>query len=243
MPIASFKTVPTNTAEWERFFRGAKVVPSTDSVGPDELKADAVLTINIKDENVTTPKIADQNVTDPKLEPMPALSLKARATDTDGVPGNLLAATDGTFCVRRGDQLVFDPLVDTDIPGTLARKSYVDSGDAAVTVAFGAADTALQTAILSTVASTYVALANVLNGSATYDPPSLTDDSEASTTVTVTGCVLGDFALASFSLSTQGIKLVAEVTGANTVTVAFHNHTGSTIDLASGTLRARVWKQ
>lgn len=242
MPIQSFKVVPSNTAEWERFFRGTPVTPSTDSVGPDELKADAVLTVNIKDANVTTPKMADANVTDPKLADMPALSLKARATDTDGVPGNLLAATADTFCARRGDQLVFDPLLDGDIPATVARTSYVDAGDAAVTSAFGAADTALAASILSTTDSRYVALANVLNGSATYDPPSLTDGSETSITVTVTGAVLGDFALASFSLSTQGIKLAAEVTAADTVTVNLNNKTGGTLDLASGTLRVRVWK-
>lgn len=243
MPITSFKTVPTNTAEWERFFRGTAVVPSANSVSTDQLQADAVETVNIKDSNVTTPKIADGDVTDTKLEAMPALSLKARATDTDGVPGNLLAATANTFCVRRSGQLVFDPLLDGDIPATLARKTYVDAGDTTVTSAFGAADTALQTSILSTAASTYVALANVLNGSATYDPPSLADGTETSTTITVTGAALGDFALASFSLSTQGIKLAAEVTATNTVTVNLNNKTGGTLDLASGTLRARVWKQ
>lgn len=243
MPIKSFKTVPTNTAEWERFFRGTQVVPSADSVSTDELQADAVETVNIKDENVTTEKLADDAVTNPKLANMPGLSLKANPANANGVPDDLLAPSDGTFCVRRGGALVFDPLLDADIPSTLARESYVDTGDASVTTAFEAADTALEAAILITTDGRYVALSNVLGGSGTYDPPSLTDGSEASTTVTVTGAVLGDFALASFSLSTQGIKLAAEVTAANTVTVNFNNKTGGTLDLASGTLRARVWKQ
>lgn len=257
MPIASFKTVPTNTAEWERFFRGTAVVPSANSVSTDQLQADAVLTVNIKDANVTTPKIADTDVTDPKLADMPALSLKARAIDTDGVPGNLLAAAADTFCVRRGDQLVFDPLLDSDVPITLARSSDVATSISTAISALQAQPdpfpiyttaTELASALggydTRTVADTRNVLAsNVLNGSATYDPPSLTDGSEASTTVTVTGAVLGDFALASFSLSTQGIKLAAEVTAANTVTVNLNNKTGGTLDLASGTLRARVWKQ
>lgn len=75
-------------------------------------------------------------------------------------------------------------------------------------------------------------------GTATYDPPSLIDGAGISTTVTVTGAALGDVALASFSLSTQGITVTANVTAANTVTVRFQNETGGTIDLGSGTVKA-----
>ena len=83
-----------------------------------------------------------------------------------------------------------------------------------------------------------------LNGSATYDPPSLGDGVGASTTVTVTGAVLGDFVLPpSFSLDVQGITVTAAVSAANTISVRFQNETGGTIDLASGTLRARVIKK
>lgn len=81
-----------------------------------------------------------------------------------------------------------------------------------------------------------------LSGSTTYDPPSLADGAGASTTVTVTGAALGDMAIASFSLSTQGITVTANVTAADTVTVRFQNETGGVIDLTSGTLRARVIK-
>lgn len=80
----------------------------------------------------------------------------------------------------------------------------------------------------------------MLTGSATYDPPSLADGAGASTTVTVTGAILGDYAIASFSLSTQGILVTANVTAANTVTVRFQNETTGPIDLLSGTLRAAV---
>lgn len=78
-------------------------------------------------------------------------------------------------------------------------------------------------------------------GSATYDPPNLADGAGASTTVTATGAALGDYAIASFSLDTQGITVTANVTSANTVTVRFQNETGGAIDLASGTLRVRVF--
>ena len=82
-----------------------------------------------------------------------------------------------------------------------------------------------------------------ISGSATYDPPSLVDGDGATTTVTVTGAALGDFARASFSFDTQGITVTAWVSAINTVSVRFQNETGGTIDLASGTLRAVVTSQ
>lgn len=81
-----------------------------------------------------------------------------------------------------------------------------------------------------------------LSGSATYDPASLADGDGATTTVTVTGAALGDFAQATFSLDLQGIQLTSWVSAADTVSARFQNETGGTIDLASGTLRARVHK-
>lgn len=81
-----------------------------------------------------------------------------------------------------------------------------------------------------------------LSNTATFDPPSLADAAGTSTTVTVTGAALGDVALASFSLSTQGITVTANVTATDTVTVRFQNETGGVIDLASGTLKAVVLK-
>ena len=78
-------------------------------------------------------------------------------------------------------------------------------------------------------------------GSKTYDPPSLLTGAQAQTTVTVTGAVLGNVAMASFSLDLQGITLSATVSATDTVTVTFRNDTGGTIDLASGTLAASVF--
>lgn len=79
-----------------------------------------------------------------------------------------------------------------------------------------------------------------LEGSATYDPASLVDGAGATTTVTVTGAALGDYAQASFSLDLQGILLTAYVSAANTVAVRFQNETTGTLDLASGTINVRV---
>lgn len=83
----------------------------------------------------------------------------------------------------------------------------------------------------------------LLTGSGSYDPISLVDGAGTTTTVNTSGAEIGDFALASFTNSTQGIILHASVTSTNTVTVRLQNETGSTLDLASGTLAVLVIKQ
>ena len=77
---------------------------------------------------------------------------------------------------------------------------------------------------------------------ATWDPASLAAGSSVTTTITVAGAALGDFVLASFSLSLQGLFLTAYVSAANTVTVVLGNLTGAAVDLASGTLSVLVLK-
>lgn len=80
-------------------------------------------------------------------------------------------------------------------------------------------------------------------GSLTYDPPSIAAGaSAAEVSVTVTGAVLGDPAVASFSLDLAGLTISAYVSAANTVKVRLTNPTADAIDLASGTLRARAIK-
>lgn len=81
-----------------------------------------------------------------------------------------------------------------------------------------------------------------IEGTATYDPPSLADGAGATTTVTVTGAALGDMAQASFSLATSGITITAWVSAADTVSVRFQNESGGALDIASGTLKAWVLK-
>jgi parallel beta-helix repeat protein len=80
----------------------------------------------------------------------------------------------------------------------------------------------------------------VRKNSVTYNPPSLNDGDGTTTTVTVTGAALGDFATASFSNDLQGITLTAWVSASNTVSVRFQNESGGVLDLASGTLEAKV---
>lgn len=86
-------------------------------------------------------------------------------------------------------------------------------------------------------------VATALKGSATYNPGSLTDGSINVTTVTVTGAVVGDVAVASHSaIVGAGWLLSAAVTSADTVAVTMLNKTGGTVDLPSGTLKAIVFK-
>jgi hypothetical protein len=77
-------------------------------------------------------------------------------------------------------------------------------------------------------------------GSATFDPASMVDGSGQTTSVTVAGANVGDFAEAAFSNALQGITVTAWVSAANTVQVRFQNESGATVDLASGTLWART---
>ena len=97
-----------------------------------------------------------------------------------------------------------------------------------------------------TLAATQVGIHTLAVGQAqvqaVWDPPSVAAGSSVTTTVTVPGAALGDYAHASFSLSLQGLQLTAYVSAANTVTVVLGNLTGVAVDLASGTLSVLVLK-
>ena len=81
-----------------------------------------------------------------------------------------------------------------------------------------------------------------IEASTTYDPPSLATGSGASTALGITGVAFGDYVEVSFDQALQGVTLTAFVSNPGQVTARFHNQTGGTIDLASGTLRFRVKK-
>jgi Na+/citrate or Na+/malate symporter len=80
-----------------------------------------------------------------------------------------------------------------------------------------------------------------LVGSATLDVASLVDAAGATSTITATGVVLGDFVLVSFGVDLQGITVTAYVSAADTISVRVQNETGGTIDLASTTVRYVVF--
>ena len=82
----------------------------------------------------------------------------------------------------------------------------------------------------------------MLSGTATFNPADLADGTGELTTVAVTGAALGDIALASFSLDLAGITVTAYVSEADVVTIRFQNESGGSVNLASGTLKAVVFK-
>jgi len=83
----------------------------------------------------------------------------------------------------------------------------------------------------------------VKQGAATWDVASLSDGVGETTTVTVPGASLGDFALASFSLDLQDMVMTAWVSAADTVSVRIQNESAGTKNLDSGTVRVAVIPQ
>jgi hypothetical protein len=82
-----------------------------------------------------------------------------------------------------------------------------------------------------------------LSGVAVWDPGSIADGAVASTTVTVTGAVVGNTVVVGFTTAVPaGALLVGAVTAPGVVSVTLFNKTGAPLDLASGTVRADVWK-
>jgi fructose-1,6-bisphosphatase/inositol monophosphatase family enzyme len=82
-----------------------------------------------------------------------------------------------------------------------------------------------------------------LFGSATYDAASLADGAGATSTITVTGAALGDFAVVSAGVDLAGVTCTAYVSAANTVSFRLQNESGGVVDLASTTFRAMVIKR
>lgn len=78
-------------------------------------------------------------------------------------------------------------------------------------------------------------------GSKTHDWASIAAGAAATTTVTVTGAAVGDYAEWSMSIALGGlVPFNAFVSAGNTVTVGLYNPTGAPIDLASGTIYAKT---
>lgn len=225
MPLAKgSQHFPTDQRSWDQWSREVPVTPDPNSVGTIELK--------------------DSQVTYAKLQNVAPVSLIGNLHATAQAPAAITAATDNTFLARRSGLLGFDILADSDIPGSIARDTEVTSAITAAIAALQALPDPFPVYLNQTEGDArYVQLSTVLNGSKTYDPPSLATGTQTTTTVTVTGAVIGDYVHASFSLALTGIILSASCDAADTATVVFLNMTGGTIDLASGTLKVRAWKQ
>lgn len=86
-------------------------------------------------------------------------------------------------------------------------------------------------------------LANVLYGKVTWDPPSLSDGTGATTLAVVKGASEGDFVLVATSENIHGMILSGYVKDSNSVIIRLQNETGGTIDLGSNTYRVLVIKR
>lgn len=98
----------------------------------------------------------------------------------------------------------------------------------------------IATNIAKLVTALAIAFPAPLSSSITWDPPNIANGASTTTTVTVAGAVLGNYAQTSFSLDLQGLTLTAYVSSANTITAVLSNATGGAINLASGLLKVRV---
>jgi len=79
--------------------------------------------------------------------------------------------------------------------------------------------------------------------SKTWDPPSVANGATTTTTVNVGSAVLGAFTSAAFSLALPtGVYLRSESTTQGVITVTLVNGSGSTQDVASGTLSAQTFR-
>lgn len=83
-----------------------------------------------------------------------------------------------------------------------------------------------------------------LTGTASWNPPSLTDGSVATTTVTVTGASVGNNCNVGFSTNgvIGGINTGCQISAANTALITYDNESGVTQDNATGTLTVGVWQ-
>lgn len=128
MPITTFKQVPRDLAEWDRFFRQVPVEPDPGSVGTDELE----------NEGITEGKIATNAIGNTRLRDSAACSLIGRSTNTAGDPADIVIG-EAEFLVRRSNVVSSSTILDADLPASIARDSEVTAGDAATAATAAAA--------------------------------------------------------------------------------------------------------
>lgn len=82
-----------------------------------------------------------------------------------------------------------------------------------------------------------------VSASTTWDPPSIAAAGTYSQEFTVTGAQMGDFVHISLSQNLAGCVLSGYVNDAGKVTAVLTNPTGSSVNIASGTLRFRLTRE
>lgn len=146
----------------------------------------------------------------------------------------ILDASSGDIAAVELKNLLLDETTDLVAPSANKMKLYCrddGGGNTQLTVRFPTGD--------PVVLSTQGRKSNI-TGSATWDPASIANGAQATTSVTVTGAVLGDFAIASASIDLGELILTAHVGAADTVHVCLNNATGGAVDLASFTVNVLV---
>lgn len=90
-----------------------------------------------------------------------------------------------------------------------------------------------------TVGSSGNAITLAVTGTKTWDPGNILDGDAETTTLTVTGAVVGQVCTASQSTLTAATLVIAAFpSAADTVRVVLNNNSGGAVDITSGTLRA-----
>jgi hypothetical protein len=82
-----------------------------------------------------------------------------------------------------------------------------------------------------------------LRYSQSYDPPSLVNGASTVSNWSVLAAAVGDVVTVSFSTQSDGHVLTGQVVGAGSVNVTLSNLSGSTANLAAGTIYIDVWKR
>jgi hypothetical protein len=82
-----------------------------------------------------------------------------------------------------------------------------------------------------------------LRGSKVYNPGSLLTGASTATTVAITGAVLGDTPICSFSeIASNDIIVAANIESEGVVRIIFYNISAGTIDLPEGTINVVIPK-
>lgn len=105
MPLDPPRQPPKNQADWDRWARDVKVMPTGESVGTDQL--------------------VDNAVTGAKLRESAALSVIGNPTASPADPQDIGASADGQYLRRAGGGLSFGTIADADIPANIARDTEV----------------------------------------------------------------------------------------------------------------------
>lgn len=136
--------------------------------------------------------------------------------------------------------LTVTTLFGTTINGTAANIATVNATTTQATTAN--ATTASSTNLVIGQGTT---LTKHLEGTATIDADSISNGSNTSSQVTVTGAAVGNFVSVGFQGDWTGasssVRVIPSVTAANTVTLVFQNNSSTAVNLSRTALLLDVW--